>query len=214
MDNLITRQLNLILKEGEAEFERDFDLEINSTFLDQKGKNWLEEVYSDLGGNGKLILLEKLKIDFKINRNLLLYDDELHFNRYRLSTLKSDLYSDLNFPFAEAYKRLCRTFEKECLKVGYPDRIWNGSPIAKQCFGKPSEQGDFSGNGPTGWKLLAYNDMQYDLQTRIHGYKLIRLNPYETIMTGGSLKRLDQLLINPKEEQRKVIFNWLLRKIG
>jgi hypothetical protein len=62
--------------------------------------------------------------------------------------------------------------------------------------------------------LLAYNDVQYDLQTKIHGYKLIRLTPYETIMTGGSLKRLDQLLINPKEEQRKVIFNWLLRKIG
>lgn len=214
MDNLMTRQLHLILKEGEADFDREFELEINPGFLDQKGKNWLEEMFSELGGNGNLVFLEKLKFDFKINRNLFLYDDESHFNRYRLSTLKSELYNDLNFPFAESYKRLCRTFEKECLKVGYQERVWNGSPIARQCFGKASEQGDFSGNGPTGWKLLAYNDIQYDLQTNIHGYKLIRLTPYETLMTGGSLKRLDQLLINPKEEQRKVIFNWLLRKIG
>ncbi len=214
MDNLMTRQLHLILKENEAEFDRDFGLEINASFLDQKGENWLEQAFSDLGGNGKLILLEKLKFDFKINRNLFLFDDELHFNRYRLSTLKSELYNEWSFPFAEVYKRLCRTYEKECLKVGYQERVWEGSPTAKQCFGQASEQGDFSGNGSTGWKLLAYNDIQYDLQTRIHGYKLIRLTPYETIMTGGSLKRLDQLLINPKEEQRKVILNWLLRKIG
>jgi hypothetical protein len=53
-----------------------------------------------------------------------------------------------------------------------------------------------------------------DLLTRIHGYKLIRLSPYETIMTGGSLKRLDQLLINPKEEQRSMLFAWLMRKLG
>jgi hypothetical protein len=33
-------------------------------------------------------------------------------------------------------------------------------------------------------------------------------------MTGGSLKRLDQLLINPKEEQRSMLFAWLMRKIG
>ena len=43
MDNLMTRQLHLILKEGEADFDREFELEINPDFLDQKGKNWLEE---------------------------------------------------------------------------------------------------------------------------------------------------------------------------
>lgn len=214
MDSLMTRQLQLILKEGEADFDRDFELVVNPSFLDQKGTNWLQESYSELGGMGKFGLLEKLKFEFKINRNVFLYDDELHFNRYRLTTLKSDLYAELSFPFAEVHKRLCRTYEKECLKVGFQERIWNGSPFAKHCFGKASEQGDFSGNGASGWKLLAYNDLQIDLQTRIHGYKLIRLNPYETLMTGGSLKRLDQLLINPKEEQRKVIFNWLIRKIG
>ena len=214
MDNLMTRQLLLILKEGGADFDREFELEVNPSFLDLKGKKWLQDCFEELGGVGKMALLEKLKFDFKINRNLCLYDEELHFNRYRLETLKSDLYSELSFPFAESHKRLCRTYEKECLKVGFQERFWNGSPFAKHCFGRASDQGDFSGNGAPGWKLLAYNDIQIDLQTKIHGYRLIRLNPYETLMTGGSLKRLDQLLVNPKEEQRKVIFNWLLRKIG
>ncbi|REG94228.1 DUF7255 family protein [Algoriphagus antarcticus] len=212
MDNLMTRQLDLILREGEVDFERDFELELEPKYLDQKGHNWLKEIYEDLGGAGKMPLLEKLKFDFKINRNLFVYDDEVHFNRYRLITFKSDLYLELNFPFLETQKRLCRSYEKECLKVGMQQRIWNGAPIAKHSFGEPSEPGDFSGNGGIGWKLLAYNDAQFDLQTRIHGYKLFRITPFETLMTGGSLKRLDQLLINPKEEQRTMLLNWFMRK--
>jgi hypothetical protein len=93
-------------------------------------------------------------------------------------------------------------------------RIWEGPPLATRLFGQPSEPGDFHGIGATGWKLLAYNHLQVDLLSRIHGYKLIRLSPYETIMTGGSLKRLDQLLINPKEEQRSMLFAWLMRKLA
>lgn len=212
MDNLMTRQLDLILREGGVDFERDFDLELEPRYLDQKGQNWLADIYESLGGFGQAPLLEKLKLDFKINRNLFVYDDESHFNRYRLITFRSDLYSEFNFPFVETQKRLCRTYEKECLKVGMQQRIWNGTPMAKHCFGEGSEPGDFSGNGAVGWKLAAYNDAQYDLQTRIHGYKLFRITPFETLMIGGSLKRLDQLLINPKEEQRTMLLNWFMRK--
>lgn len=213
MDNLITRQLDLILKEGEVEFERNFELPINSKFLDKKGEEWFQEIYDDLGGMGEFPILHKLKFDFKINRNVFLYDDELHFHRYRLTTFRSDLYREMEFPFLESHRRLCRTYEKDCLKAGLQERVWNGPPIAKHCFGESSDPGDFSSNGSAGWKLMAYNDAQIDLQTRIHGYKLIRLNPYETLMTGGSLKRLDHLLVNPKEEQRKMLLNWFLRKI-
>ena len=214
MEHLMTRQLDLILREGGAEYEWQPELELVPKYLDEKGKGWLKEILSELMGNGSFPMLEKLKFDFKIGRQLILWDDELHFHRYRLTTLKSSLYEELNFPFLESYKRLCRTYEKESLKSGMPQRIWNGPAVATSIFGPASEPGDFSGNGASGWKLLAYNSAQIDLQTRIHGYKLIRLNPYETIMTGGSLKRLDQLLINPKEEQRAVIYNWLMRKLG
>ncbi|WPR77442.1 hypothetical protein [Algoriphagus sp. NG3] len=214
MDNLITRQLELILREGEVDFERDFELEVVPKYLDKKGHDWLSEIYGDLGGVGQIPLLKKLKFDFKLGRHLVLYDEEIHFNRYRLISYRSDFYSEMNFPFTETQKRLCRTYERDCLKVGLQQRVWNGPPLARHSFGEAGEPGDFSGNGASGWKLIAYNDAQVDLQTRIHGYKLFRIAPYETLMTGGSLKRLDQLLINPKEEQRTMLLNWFIRKFN
>ena len=179
----MTRQLDLILKEGGADYDWQLELDVNPKFLEAKGEFWIREIFEDLGGKGSFPLLEKLKFDFKIGRHLILWDDELHFNRYRLTTFRSELYAEWTFPFAESYKRLCRTFEKECLKVGLQQRIWTGPPMAKNVFGLAEESGDFTGNGAPGWKLLAYNDAQYDLQTRLHGYKLIRLCRYRTIMT-------------------------------
>lgn len=99
------------------------------------------------------------------------------------------------------------------MKAGFQGRHWNGPPVARQWFGDSEEIGDFSGNGSAGWKLRAYNDAQIDLLSRIHGFKLIRISPFETLMTGGALRRLDQLLMNPKEEQQKVVSSWLLRKL-
>jgi aryl-phospho-beta-D-glucosidase BglC (GH1 family) len=113
----------------------------------------------------------------------------------------------------DSYKRLCRNFERECLKAGLQDRIWNGPPIASKIFGKSEEYGDLSGNGSAGWKLNAYNDVQYDLITRLHGFKLVRIPVYENLMTGGSLKKIDDLLLNPKEENQKILVNWISRKL-
>ena len=210
----MTRQLDLILKEGGATYDWQIDFEVQSRYLDARCKSWLSTVLEDLGGKGSFPLFEKVPVDFKFGRTLILWDEELVFNRYRGITFRSDLYEEFQFTFLEGHKRLCRTYEKEALKVGMQQRIWEGPPLATRVFGQPSEPGDFHGVGATGWKLLAYNHLQVDLLTRIHGYKLIRLSPYETIMTGGSLKRLDQLLINPKEEQRSMLFAWLMRKLG
>ena len=214
MEHLMTRQLDLILKEGGATYEWQVDFEVQPRYLDARCKSWLSTVLEDLGGKGSFPLFEKVPVDFKFGRTLILWDEELVFNRYRGITFRSDLYEEFQFTFLEGHKRLCRTYEKEALKVGMQQRIWEGPPLATRVFGQPSEPGDFHGVGATGWKLLAYNHLQVDLLTRIHGYKLIRLSPYETIMTGGSLKRLDQLLINPKEEQRSMLFAWLVRKLG
>ena len=214
MEHLMTRQLDLILKEGGASYDWKVDFEVQPQYLDSRSKGWLEGVMDELGGKGSFPLFDKVPVNFKIGRTIILWDDELAVNRYRGITFKSEMYEEFQFTFLEGHKRLCRTYEKEALKVGTQQRMWEGSPLATRIFGKPSEPGDFHGVGATGWKLLAYNHMQVDLLSRIHGYKLIRLSPYETIMTGGSLKRLDQLLINPKEEQRSMLFGWLMRKLA
>lgn len=213
MSHLMTRQLDLILKESELDVEQEFVFEINPSFLDIQAKEILEKAFGSLGGNSEYPLLRKLKFDFKIKRFLILYDEEYHFNRYRLNTFKSELYNLFTFQFVETQKRLSRSFERDCLKVALQERKWFGPPIARACFGEGSEPGDFSSTGAPGWKLQAFNDLQIDLQTRIHGYKLIRLSPYETLMISGGLKRLDQLLINPKEETRAAILKWFERKL-
>ena len=210
----MTRQLDLILNEGGASYDWKTEFEVQPQYLDARGKGWLAHGLEELGGKGSFPLFEKIQVDFKIGRTLILWDDELVFNRYRGITFRSEMYEEFQFIFLEGHKRLCRTYEKEALKAGMQQRIWEGPPLATRIFGQPSEPGDFHGVGASGWKLLAYNHLQVDLLSRIHGYKLIRLSPYETIMTAGSLKRLDQLLINPKEEQRSMLYGWLMRKLG
>jgi hypothetical protein len=202
-----------ILKASDLPIDIEFNLEVNSSFLKGKGETLLKSIFEELKGKGNMPVLEHLKFDFKINRYLFVYDDAVHFNRYRLSTLKSELYTVFSFPWVDSYKRLCRTFEKECIKSGLQDRIWNGPPIASRIYGKSEDPGDLSGNGSSGWKLNAYNDVQYDLISRLHGYKLIRIPEYENLMIGGSLKKIDDLLLNPKEENQKAILNWVSRKV-
>ncbi len=213
MSSIFAQNLLAILNEELDGVEQNIAMEVNPKFLDEKGKTWLQEIFEELGGKGPFPQLEKVKFDAKINRMVILVDFELNFNRYRLKTFRSELYDNFQFPFVEAHKRLCRTFEKECMKAGFQGRHWNGPPVARQWFGDSEEIGDFSGNGSAGWKLRAYNDAQIDLLSRIHGFKLIRISPFETLMTGGALRRLDQLLMNPKEEQQKVVSSWLLRKL-
>lgn len=213
MHLLKVNHLYEILKTSDLELDFEFLLEVNPDFLKGKGEVLLHEVFDTLGGKGKLPLLERLKFDFKIQRFVFIYDDEVHFNRYRLSTLKSSIYELFSYSWVDAYKRLCRTYEKDCQKAGMQERIWFGPPIAEKAFGKSEEPGDLSGNGASGWKLNAYNDAQYDLLSRLHGYKLIRIPMYENLMISGSLKKIDDLLLNPNDASKQAIINWISRKI-
>ncbi|WP_215226739.1 DUF7255 family protein [Echinicola shivajiensis] len=213
MHQLKVNNLIKLLLEQDLKLEDPFLLETNPNLLDERAKFMFQDLYNRLGGEGEFIYLDNLKFDFKIDRFLFLYDDAVHFNRYRLTSFKSAIYDVFTFSWVDAYKRLCRTFERECLKAGLQERIWEGPPIANKCFGDSEEAGELSSNGSAGWKLNAYNDAQYDLLSRLHGYKIIRLPMYENIMLGGSLKKLDQLLINPNEEYSKGIYNWFMRKM-
>ncbi|WP_291787830.1 hypothetical protein [Cecembia sp.] len=213
MHSLKINHLAEILKLSELPIEQDFCLEINNRFIEGKGEDFLKELFECLGGRGNFPLLDRIKFDFKINRYVFIYDDAVHFNRYRLNSLKTSIYQTFAFPWADIYKRLCRNYEKECLKAGVQERIWKGPPIAGRIFGNSELAGDLSGNGASGWKLNAYNDAQYDLISRLHGYKLVRIPMYENLMIGGSLKRIDELLLRPTEDNSKAILSWLNRKI-
>ncbi|WP_198675381.1 DUF7255 family protein [Pleomorphovibrio marinus] len=208
----VTTLIQCLMESGE-DLEEDFLLSLEKGLLDEKARNLLQEVFEILGGSGEGVYLQQLKFDFKMDRHLILYDDAEHFNRYRALTLRGELYQTFTYPWFHLYQRLCRQLEKSCLQVGLQERVWNGPPIARRCFGISEEPGDLSGNGAAGWKLNAYNDAQYDLMSRLHGYKIIRIPTHETIMLGGSLKKIDQLLLNPDEYTRAAISKWLVRKL-
>mgnify|MGYP003133690631 CR=1 FL=1 len=206
-------QLIKALEEIEVAHETDFNIPFKRTLIEGKGQNLLSEAYNDLNGAGDFPLLNQLKLDLKIGKFLFLFDDAYHFNRYRLKTLKADIYDTFSFSWHGSYLRMCRTFERECLLSGSQERIWYGPPIASRCFGKSENPPDLSGNGASGWKLNAYNDLQYDLISRLLGYKLVRISAYENLMIGGKLLRIDKLLLRPSNETLKSIGTWLIRKM-
>lgn len=206
-------QLIKALEEIEATYEIDFHVPIKKSLIEGKGEGLLLEAYKELDGEGDFPLLNQLKVDIKIGKFLFVYDDANHFNRYRLKTLKAEVYSLFNYTWHQSYLRMCRTFERECLISGSQERIWNGPPIALRCFGRSEEAPDLTGNGSSGWKLNAYNDLQYDLISRLQGFKLIRIPSYENLMIGGKLQRIDKLLLRPNAETLRVIGSWLLRKM-
>ncbi|SHM70590.1 hypothetical protein SAMN04488057_10330 [Cyclobacterium lianum] len=207
-------QLIEALNIQEIMVETDFNLPVNNRLLEGKGKDLLREGFSELQGSGPFPTLRSLKIPVKVGRNLLLYDDTKHFNRYRLCTLKTSVYQVFSFSWHAAYLRMCRTHERECLLSGLQDRVWQGPPMASNCFGTAEEAGDLSGNGSPGWKLNAYNDLQYDLISRLHGFRLLRIPAYENLMISGQLQRIDKLLLNPNADLLQSIGNWLVRKMA
>lgn len=213
MHHLKIDQLIKALEKIEMASEIDFIIPVKKSLIEGKGEVLLSQAYSELNGNDAFPLLNQLTVDIKMGKFLFVYDDAYHFNRYRLKTLKADVYSTFNFFWHQSYLRMCRTFERECLLSGLQERIWNGPPIASRCFGKSEEAPDLSGNGSSGWKLNAYNDLQYDLISRLQGFKLIRIPAYENIMIGGKLQRIDKLLLRPNPDTLRVIGSWMVRKM-
>ena len=52
----MTRQLDLILKEGGATYDWQVDFEVQPRYLDSRSKSWLNSVLEDLGGTGSFPL--------------------------------------------------------------------------------------------------------------------------------------------------------------
>ena len=61
MDHLMTRQLDLILKEGGASYDWKADFEVQPHYLDARGKGWLAHGLEELGGKGTFPLFEKIQ---------------------------------------------------------------------------------------------------------------------------------------------------------
>lgn len=152
----------------------------------------LLELYKSLGGilSHIPVGIKSNHIDFFINGNILELDEENHFNRYRLKSLEMPLYSDDNILIKKNYKSFCLQFETKARSNG---GFWTNTSCEKM-FGKPSLNGDLSGNGSPRWKQRAFYDTLKDYFSLVSDIKVKRISIYDSIEINGHKKSVNDLL--------------------
>ena len=85
-------------------------------------------------------------------------DEELHFNRYRATTLGASWAAEA--PWTEAYRVHCTEHEEHCLRAGAWGRRWTNTSSALMFSGGP--EGDLTGDGAPRWKQRAIYDVLKD----------------------------------------------------
>lgn len=132
-------------------------------------------VYKRLGGVLSEIPLRVGPYDIDTHNFIIEFDEENHFNRYRLSTLESSLYTDnRNIPIND-YKKYCKHYEDRCCTHG---KYACNDSTDKQ-FGKSLIDGDLSGVNRSRWKQRAFYDFIKDITSIITGIPIIRISIYD-----------------------------------
>ncbi|WP_439117406.1 DUF7255 family protein [Mycobacterium marseillense] len=105
-------------------------------------------------------------------------DEELHFNRYRLSTLQN--VASTRLPWRDEYIEFCRRHEEHCLNAGKGAN--SGRPhSAKRCSGLRAEQVLQDAGSPR-WEQRALYDAIKDIAaSETHTLHLARLSVFDTI---------------------------------
>jgi len=171
-----------------------------------------EEVFEDLEGIGKPPKSYP-PIIFKIEDTYFTLDLFTEFNRYRLATLRSDLYDEFTAIDTQKYRLYCRNQETKCLQSAKHGALW-ANESSKFYFGESEENGDLSMNGSSAWKLRAFESFNLDLLLSSEKKKFIRFSLFDTLMVGGQLISLEQLLKSRTEKTQQVITSFLLRRLG
>lgn len=166
-------------------------------------------LYRKLDGRGAVPVLE-VNCDLMVGEQPVFLDTDLHFNRYRLITLRASFYAEQNLFSQEKYRRFCRMYEKDCLKSGQRDGIWTNAQ-AETYFGEASEAGDFFGPGAPGWKLTAYKDLLADAAVLFSGKPVLRLPVHEKLMAGGKLIKIQKLFESRNAQSTEILQNYLSR---
>lgn len=169
----------------------------------------LKEVYQELGGQDQPPPVF-LNFTAELPGWALMLDTEINFNRYRNITLRSELYDELpSFPLNN-YRRFCRMYEKDCIKVASAGHLWTNKE-AEFHFGKSEAPGDLGLNGSAGWKLRAYQDFYIDLVQLMLPYKIMRMTVYDQLMVSGKMVKLKELLLSQKSASVTLLGKYITR---
>jgi hypothetical protein len=148
----------------------------------------------------------------EFGRFSVVFDDAIHFNRYRAKTLRSSFYENISsFPLMK-YRSYCRKYESECLKSGTARPEWTNRE-AEQYFGVGEAPGDLGLSGSPGWKLTALTDFATDLIARQRKIRLLRISVWDDIFINQKLVRFKDLLISPGKQETELILKFVERKV-
>lgn len=105
-------------------------------------------------------------------------DEELHFNRYRATTLMASWETEL--PWAKPYAVYCDDFEGDCVSAGCWGKRWTNPSTGRMFSGGPV--GDLHGDGAPRWKQRALYDAIKDTAPLVgRGIRLARVTTHDII---------------------------------
>ncbi|WP_199203521.1 hypothetical protein [Mycobacterium sp. shizuoka-1] len=137
-------------------------------------------VYDVLGGLQPMQALRPGAWDLSFDGGLVIeLDEELHFNRYRITTLQPAVSTKL--PWRDAYLDFCTRYEAHCLQVGRWGKRWT-SPSCEAMFGPAGETGALQEAGAPRWKQRALYDAIKDIAASdSQTWRLARLSVWDNV---------------------------------
>ncbi len=149
----------------------------------------VKEVLYDLGSDYEEIEKQKFSFSvihlFETNKHFV-FEPDFFYNRYRLITFRSPLYDNFQPLDIQKARNFCRTKEKEAIKSGLQNSIWNHS-AEKAIFGASEEAGDFTGSGSAGWKYIAFCNFLIDLYFYENKFFFKRITPFDSLMKDSKI---------------------------
>jgi hypothetical protein len=140
----------------------------------------LFDLYRTLGGRLDRPVLRPGAWDLSMDGVLIELDEELHFNRYRETTLQRPWAAGL--PWTWPYLDMCRAREVECRRAGRWGRRWTNESSVRM-FGDGARPGDLSSDaGAPRWKQRALYDAVKDaIAAQDENMRVARLSVYDEV---------------------------------
>jgi hypothetical protein len=205
------KNLYKILKKSHSAEPPQDKLNLKSLFKSH-WKDQVNKVYRDLGGTFDPALINVETYDLYTERFSLILDSPVSFNRYRLITLRSQVYEKLPGFDMEKLKLYCRKYERECIKTGLAYPYWTNA-LAEEHFGKAELPGDLIKNGAPGWKFKVYQDFLQDAYAAFTGKRLLRLSVWDEFLYQGKITRLNEVLLSPDAPSEEALLKYIERRI-
>ena len=185
--------LRLLSSFGKVASQRVLPYPRPSDLVNSPLHNEIVRVYRQLGGIGLEVPCNLRAWDLEVDEVAVELDEQLHFNRYRMMTLKSPVYRELeHFPHSE-YVAHCESYEVACWRAGKYGGKWTNSSCESQ-FGAGNSPGVLEGNGAPRWKQRAFYDFIKDLSPILIGQPVVRLSIWDRLHVNGCEMTMDGAL--------------------